>query len=95
MTIDDKLIDYLEQLSKLRLTPEEQEAAKTNLADILGYMDKLGELDTEGVKPLSQPFPAANVFREDEVAPSTNREEILANAPKSKDGCFLVPKTIE
>ena len=59
------------------------------------YIDTLNELDTEGVEPMSHSFPIKNVMREDEVRPSTDRELILSNAPKQKDGCFMVPRTVE
>ncbi|GHU78978.1 aspartyl/glutamyl-tRNA(Asn/Gln) amidotransferase subunit C [Clostridia bacterium] len=95
MTIDDTLIVYLEELSKLRNTPGERENAKSELGAILGYMDKLAELDTTGVEGLSHPFAFENCFREDEVLPSAGRELILSNAPRQKDGCFIVPKTVE
>lgn len=95
MTIDDALITYLEDLSRLSLNEAEKSDAKENLAKILTYVDKLAELDTEGVEALSHPFPAVNNFRADEVRPSLEREKILAAAPKQKDGCFQVPKTVE
>ena len=57
--------------------------------------ETLNELDTCGVEPLSHSFPVTNVFHEDEVAPSMDREALLANAPNQKDGCFQVPKTVE
>lgn len=93
--IDDKLIAYLEELSRLRLTDEDKEKAKTDLTRILDYVDKLNELDTEGVDPMSHPFDFTNNFRKDEVGASFDRELILKNAPKKKDGCFQVPKTVE
>ncbi|MDR1158163.1 MAG: Asp-tRNA(Asn)/Glu-tRNA(Gln) amidotransferase subunit GatC [Oscillospiraceae bacterium] len=95
MTIDDELIQYLEELSKLRLTPAEQAAAKEDLGKILGYMQTLSTLDTEGVEGLSHPLANENVFREDAARPSAARETILGNAPRQKDGCFVVPKTVE
>lgn len=95
MLIDDKLIDYLEELSRLRLTGAEREDAKENLGRILGYIDKMSELDTTGVEPLSHPFPFVNCFREDEETASFDRELILGCAPRRKDGCFKVPRTVE
>ncbi|MCD7905982.1 MAG: Asp-tRNA(Asn)/Glu-tRNA(Gln) amidotransferase subunit GatC [Clostridiales bacterium] len=95
MIIDDKLIDYLEELSRLRLTEEEKEKEKTDLSKIISYVDKLGELDTENREAMSHPFDYTNNFRTDEAKPSFDRELILQNAPKKKDGCFQVPKTVE
>lgn len=95
MKIDDKLIGYLEDLSRLTLTGEEKEQAKTDLTGIIGYMAKLGELDTKGLPALSHPFAATNRFREDEVTQSYERAEILANAPVKTGEYFKAPKTVE
>ena len=95
MKIDNNLITYLESLGRIELTGEEREICSKNLADILSYMDTLNELDTAGVEPLSHSFPVTNVFREDVVAASAERELLLSNAPRQKDGCFKVPKTVE
>lgn len=95
MKIDDKLITYLEDLSRLKLSDEEQSKAKDDLGKILDYIDKLNELDTTDVEAVSHPFTFTNNFRVDEVKESTDRELILKNAPQKKDGCFKVPKTVE
>lgn len=93
--IDDNLIKYLEELSRLKLSHEEEEKAKAELTKILGYIDMLNEIDTTDVEAMSHPFPYTNNFREDEVVASTDRELILKNAPQQKDGCFKVPTTVE
>lgn len=62
---------------------------------MLDYIDKLGELDTAGVEPMSHVFPVHNVFREDVVTNADDRENILKNAPEEKDGMFVVPRTFE
>lgn len=93
--VDDNLIKYLEELSRLTLTPNEEERAKGELNKILDYIDMLNELDTADVEPMSHPFAYTNNFREDEVKPSSDRETILKNAPQQKDGCFKVPTTVE
>jgi len=95
MKIDDKLIGYLENLSRLTLTGEEKEQAKTDLTGIIEYMAKLGELDTEGLPALSHPFAVVNRFREDEVTQSYERGQILANAPVKSEEYFSAPKTVE
>ena len=61
---------------------------------MLDYVEKLDELDTDGVEPLSHIFGDKNVFRDDIVTNSDNSEEMLANAPKKKEGQYQVPKTI-
>lgn len=95
MKIDDTLITYLEDLSRLKLSEEEQNKAKEDLGKILDYIDKLNELDTTDVEAISHPFAFTNNFRGDEVKASTDRDLILKNAPQKKDGCFKVPKTVE
>jgi aspartyl-tRNA(Asn)/glutamyl-tRNA(Gln) amidotransferase subunit C len=95
MIINDELITYLEDLSRLKLTETEKEKAKTDLSKILSYIDKLNELDTAGVEAISHPFPFTNNFREDAVKESYDRALILSNAPAKKDGYFKVPKTVE
>ena len=62
---------------------------------ILGYVDKLNELDTEGVEPLISLFPVENVFREDQVVNGDMRDELVDLAPRKKDGQYLVTKTVE
>lgn len=93
--ISDETIDYVGILAKLELSSEEKEQAKKDMGRMLDYIDKLNELDTEGVEPMSHVFPVSNVFREDEVANGDEHEKILANAPKVKDNSFQVPKTVE
>lgn len=95
MTIDRNLVEYLEKLGRIRLTEEEKVAAEKDLQDILTYIDKLNELDTDGIEPASHSFPVANVMRDDIVTNKADTENILKNAPDSKDGCFVVPKTVE
>ena len=95
MEITDKLVAYVAELAHLKLDGEQRAQAAADLARMIGYVDKLSELDTEGVEPMSHAFPVTNVFREDEVRESMAREQVLANAPAAKDGCFLVPKTVE
>lgn len=95
MKINDELITYLEKLSKLRLTNEEAQKAKTDLTKILDYIDKLNELDTLGIEAMSHPTEFTNNFREDMLKISCNREELMSNAVCKKDGCFKVPKTVE
>lgn len=92
--ISNETIEYVGILAKLELSEEEKEKAKKDMGNMLDYIDKLGELDTEGVEPMSHVFPMNNVFREDIVTNGDMREEILKNAPDEKEGMFVVPKTI-
>ena len=92
--ISDETIEYVGILAKLELSEEEKENAKKDMGEMLDYIDKLNELDTTGIEPMSHVFPVHNVFREDVVKNVDGREETLANAPERKDDCFVVPKTI-
>jgi aspartyl-tRNA(Asn)/glutamyl-tRNA(Gln) amidotransferase subunit C len=95
MKIDDNLIDYIGELSRLELSGEEKEARKKDLSDVLNYIDKLNELDTEGVREMTHPFEATNRFREDVVTNTDRRAEMLANAPDRRGDSFKVFKTVE
>ncbi len=93
--ISDETIEYVGILAKLELSDEEKEQAKKDMGSMLDYIDKLNELDTTGVEPMSHVFPVKNVFREDVVTNSDDRDRILTNAPAMKDGSFKVPKTVD
>ena len=82
-------------MAKLELSETEKEQAKKDMGRMLDYIDKLGELDTENVEPMSHIFPIQNVFREDVVTNSDTREALLSNAPEQKDDMFMVPRTFE
>lgn len=91
--ISDEMIEYVGILAKLELSEEEKQQAKTDMGNMLDSIDKLNELDTDGVEPMSHIFPMDNVFREDVVTNGDEREQLLANAPQKKDGAYMVPKT--
>ena len=93
--ISDETIEYVGILAKLKLSDQEKEDAKKDMGKMLDYIDKLNELDTSGVEPMSHVFPVNNVFREDVVTNGDDRENILKNAPEEKDGAFVVPKTFD
>ena len=95
MQIDEKLIDYLEELSCLALSVEEKQRISDDLKEILEYMERLGGLDTEGVPERSHPFDNANAFREDLAGESFNRELILKNAPDRDNSMFIAPKVLD
>ena len=93
--INDETIEYVGILAKLELSDEEKAQAKVDMGRMLDYIDKLGELDTTDVEPMSHVFPVENVFREDVVTNGDERERLLSNAPQEKDGMFVVPRTFE
>lgn len=95
MKITNELIDYIGELSRLELSPEEKEGTQKDLTDILNYMDKLNELDTAGVREMTHPFDERNRFRNDEVTNTDQREAMLQNAPAAKGDYFKVFKTVE
>ncbi len=92
--ISDETMEYVGILAKLELSEEEKKAAAREMGQMLDYFDKLGELNTADVEPMSHVFPIHNVLREDVVTNGDCREEILKNAPKEKEGMFVVPKTV-
>ena len=94
MQIDDKLMKYLEDLSCLTLSDEEKQRISGDLKEILGYMERLGEISTDGVPERSHPFDNVNAFRDDEAGESFEREQILQNAPNRDDKMFIAPKTV-
>lgn len=93
--ISDETIEYVGILAKLELADEEKEAAKKSMGEMLDYIDKLNELDTSGVEPMSHVFPVQNVFREDEVTNGDESCRTLQNAPGEKDNMFVVPRTFD
>jgi len=92
--IDDTVLEKAELLAKLKLEETEKKRTKKELEKILAYAEKLNELDTEGISPLPDGFADGNVFREDVVSNPDGKEAALFNAPKQKDGQFVVPKTV-
>ena len=92
--ISDETIEYVGILAKLELSGEEREQAKADMGRMLDYIDKLNELDTDGVEPMSHIFSAQNVFREDVVTNGDESGDILRNAPSEKDDMFVVPNVM-
>lgn len=93
--ISDEIIEYVGILAKLELSGEEKEQAKKDMGRMLGYIDKLGGLDTSGIEPMTHVFPVCNVFREDVATNGDGREETLANAPERSGDAFTAPRTFE
>ena len=94
-TITEQDVDYVAGLAQLSLDDETKERLVQELGAILAYMDKLNELDTSDVEPMVHVLELANVYREDEVGTSLDRETALANAPKSDEEYFLVPRILD
>lgn len=100
--LDDETIEYVGILAKLELSAAEKEQAREDMGSMLDYFDKMNELDTSGVEPMSHVLPVQNVFREDVVAGTQESEETLrhaqectlSNAPRQQDNMFVVPNTL-
>jgi aspartyl-tRNA(Asn)/glutamyl-tRNA(Gln) amidotransferase subunit C len=88
-------VKYVAHLARIAITAEEQEKYGAQISGILGYIEKLNELDVSQIEPTAHAVPLTNVFRQDEVKPSLSNEEALRNAPSKANGLFLVPKIVE
>lgn len=94
MSVTRKDVEYIASLAKLKFEDTELDNYTHQLNDILAYVEKLNELDTENIEPLSHPVENNNVFREDELKPSISTEEALKNSPNKTEEFFRVPKVI-
>jgi aspartyl-tRNA(Asn)/glutamyl-tRNA(Gln) amidotransferase subunit C len=90
-----KEVEHVARLARLELTEEEKERMTAQLDSILGYIDKLNQLDTSVVEPTTTVIPMVSVMRDDEVRPSLKQAEALANAPDREGVLFRVPRIIE
>ncbi|MDP8217888.1 MAG: Asp-tRNA(Asn)/Glu-tRNA(Gln) amidotransferase subunit GatC [Candidatus Theseobacter exili] len=88
-------IEYVSKLARLKLNEEEKKLFSSQLNHILDYIHQLNKLDTENIEPTAHVLEFTNVFREDQVEASINRDQVLNNAPKSQKGFFEVPRIIE
>jgi aspartyl-tRNA(Asn)/glutamyl-tRNA(Gln) amidotransferase subunit C len=88
-------VKYVAHLARISLSPAEEQKLGAQLGNILGYIEKLKEVDVGGVEPTAHAFPLVNVTRPDEVRPSLSNEDALRNAPATTNGLFIVPKIVE
>jgi len=95
MAVTIKDVEHIAKLAKLEFSEEEKEKFTGQFNEILSFMEKLNELDTSNVEPLSHVIELHNVLREDAVKPSLSTEEALKNAPSKTDKFFKVPKVID
>lgn len=93
--ITRKDVEYVAGLAQLSLDDDAKDRLAGELSAILGYMDKLGELDTSDVEPMMHVLEVSNVYREDVLSGSLDREEALRNAPKTDGEYFLVPRILD
>ncbi len=95
MDVNDALIDKLAHLSRLEFAESEKQEIKSDLEKMIGFFDKLNELDTTGVEPLLHMSENLNIFRKDEVKGQISNEEVFRNAPLHDEQFFKVPKVIK
>lgn len=95
MQITDEIIDQIAELAKLKFEGQEKEAIKGDLTNIIQFMDKLAEVDTEGVEPLISMVEEENDMREDEIGNELTKEEALKNAPSKNSDYFKIPKVLD
>ncbi len=88
-------VKYVANLARISLTEAEEQKLGTQLDSILGYIEKLKEVDVSNVEPTAHAFPIVNVWRADEIKPGLTNEEALRNAPSKANGLFVVPKIVE
>jgi aspartyl-tRNA(Asn)/glutamyl-tRNA(Gln) amidotransferase subunit C len=88
-------VKYVAHLARIALTPDEEEKFGAQLTHILGYIEKLNQLDVSEIEPTAHAVPLVNIFRPDEIRPSLPNEEALRNAPAKANGLFMVPKIVE
>lgn len=93
MKVTAEQIKHVASLARLKLTDEEVKSL--NMEAVIEFADKLSELDTLDTAPTNHISDIYNVFREDEVVESFDRDDILKNAPQKARGCVLVPKVVE
>ncbi len=92
ITIDQ--VRHIASLARLELANEEEKRIARQLASILEYVEKLNELDTSNVKPMHHAVERTNIFREDVLKQSLEREKVLANAPETDGVFFIVPRVL-
>ena len=88
-------IKYVAHLARIALAPDEEKKLAAQLGGVLGYIEKLNELDVTNVEPTAHAMPMVNVTRADEIHPSLPHEDALRNAPRQANGLFFVPKIVE
>ncbi|MCA9235041.1 MAG: Asp-tRNA(Asn)/Glu-tRNA(Gln) amidotransferase subunit GatC [Planctomycetales bacterium] len=94
MSLTRQDVEKVALLARLQLTDDELAVMTEQLTQIVGYVDQLAEVDTDGVEPMAHAVEVANVFADDEVRPSLPREAALANAPRRNDRGYLVPAVL-
>ena len=95
MSVDRDTVAKIAKLARIRIEAEQMEPLAAELSNILGWIEQLNELDTEGVAPMTSVVEVEAPLRKDEVTDGDRRDDVLANAPEAAEGFFLVPKVVE
>ena len=95
MLVSKKDVEYVAELARLSFTEEEKEGLIGDLNSVLGYIEKLNELDTEDTEIIVNPYYIENKFREDEIEPSLELKAVMQNIPERLEEYVVVPKIIE
>ena len=88
-------VEYVAELARIKLTPEEVNIFRSQLEIVLRHVDRLNQVDVSNVEPMAHSFPIYNVFRDDQPREGLDRESALANAPRRAQGLFMVAKVVE
>ena len=95
MSVDDATVRKIARLARIGVEDSQLAPLAAELSGILGWIEQLGEVDTQGVAPMTAVIPAHLKWRDDVVTDGGVRDKVLANAPDSESGFFAVPKVIE
>lgn len=95
MSVNADQVRHIARLARIKMSDQEIDALAPELNNILGWIEQLGEVDTDGVEPLTAVIDNKLRLRDDAVTDGNIRDEVLANAPGAEHGFFAVPKVIE
>ena len=94
-TVDKATVAKIARLSRIKIADDQLEPLAGELNNILGWIDQLSEVDTDGIAPMASPVATKLKWRKDKVTDGDKPDEVLANAPRAEYGFFAVPKVIE
>ena len=95
MALDSDTVRRIARLARIHVADDELAAWAGELSNILGWVEQLDEVDTDGVAPMTSVVAMQAPLREDEVTDGERRDEVLANAPETADGFYVVPRVVE
>ena len=95
MSVSKKDVEHVAKLARLEFSEVEKDSLISDLNNVLGYIEKLNELNTEDEDIIVNPYYIENKFREDKIQPSMNVEDVVGNAPQNLEGYIVVPKIID